>query len=279
MAAVLPPTRLPKPPPGSLAPSRGRSAASGGFEEWPQVLITPSQTRAGERSAAQPSRPEAPPAPRGSAGDCFCLALAEAAFGSRAHRAASSQPIRRYSRVPSVPRPPRAGPVRCDPLPAFRDRLSLLPSLSTSSTPRGVAPPRPPSPPPPPPERVLSFPFSLLPSSRLGSRARRSGTVAADFPPGRTPPRVPLRQPQRVPPAVAASPPASGSRARTPPRPAASRAPAAASPGRRRTGPRPPPPASLPPAHLALALSRGPRRARSRPRAPSSRFSRLLSVR
>lgn len=147
VAAVLPPTQLSKLPPGSLVPSRGRSAASGGFEEWPQVL-TPSQTGAGERSAAQPSRPEAPSAPRraaprGSAGDCFCLALAEAAFGSRAHRAASSQPIRRYSRVPSVPRPPRAGPVRSDPLPAFRDRLSLLPSLSTSSTPRGVAPPRP----------------------------------------------------------------------------------------------------------------------------------------
>lgn len=133
-----------------------------------------------------------------------------------------------------------------------------------------------PSPPPQPPKRVLSLPFSLSLSSRPGSRARCSGLgrsartdTSAHSPPAATAcaPRVPRLAP------------ASGSRARTPPRPAASRAAGAASPGRRRTGrgrlSLPP----LRPAHLALALSRGPRRARSRPRAPSSRFSRLLSVR
>lgn len=245
VAAVLPPAQFSKPPPGNLEPSRGRSAAAGGFRGVaPSANSFPNPRRRALRSPAQPSRPDDPPAPRGSAGDCFCLALAEAAFGSRAPRAASSQPIGRYSRVPSVPRPPRAGPVRAAPgvpPPALPPPLTPheFHASRCSSAPA-------PSPPPSPPERVLSSPFSPSLSSRRRSRAPRSGTVASDFPPGPAPPRVPLRQPQRAPPALAASP---RPRGRTPglrpvPRPLRG----AGGPARGRL-PRPP-------AHLALARSR-----------------------
>lgn len=242
----------------------GRPAVPGGGEERPQALI-PSQARAGERSAAQPSRPEAPPAPLGRG-----LLLSGARGGgvrSRAHRAACSQPIRRYSRVPSVPRPPRAGPVRPAPgapAPAPPPPLTLheFHASRCSSAPA-------PSPPPQAPERVLSVPFSLSLSSRPGSRARQSGLGLS----ARTDTSAHSRSgglsvcPSRSPPPTGlgvARPDSAPSRG-------LSRAQA--------DRPRPPPPPSFPRAHLALALSRGPRRARSRPRAPSSRFSRLLSVR
>ncbi|KAG3261270.1 gephyrin, transcript variant X12 [Ictidomys tridecemlineatus] len=52
--------------------------------------------------------------------------------------------------------------------------LSLLPSLSTSCTPRGVAPPLSPSPPPQPPERVLSFPSVSWHLGVLGLTPRRT---------------------------------------------------------------------------------------------------------
>ncbi|KAM4832435.1 gephyrin isoform X2 [Urocitellus parryii] len=51
---------------------------------------------------------------------------------------------------------------------------SLLPSLSKSCTPRGVAPPLSPSPPPQPPERVLSFPSVSWHLGVLGLTPRRT---------------------------------------------------------------------------------------------------------
>lgn len=171
-------------------------------------------------------------------------------------RSALCQPIGLYSRVPERPRflhgLGRLLPALRTPPPSSR-----LPSLSTSSTPCGVAPPCPPSPPPQPSEPVLAVPLTPPPSSRPGSRAPQSGlgvSRSAPTPPGALLPRL------------AASDPGSGSRALTPPLPRPGARPARPLPG---AGPAP----SFP-AHLALPPARAPGR-----RAPSSGFSRLLSVR
>lgn len=95
------------------------------------------------------------------------------------------------------------------PLPTLQSRtpvslarlLSLLPSLSTSCTPRGVAPPLSPSPPPHPPECVLPVPLGLfLPSRRLAwvslRRAFRGSSGLAQPPPPAPSGRPPLLPPQ-----------------------------------------------------------------------------------
>lgn len=86
--------------------------------------------------------------------------------------------------------PTQAGPAPSR-SPHSAAELALLPSLSTSCTPRGVAPPLSPSPPPQPPERVLPFPLSLLPSRRLGSHSAEPLGLAGLAPP---PPRSVFRE-------------------------------------------------------------------------------------
>lgn len=184
----------------------------------------------------------------------------------------------RLGRLPSRSRPSAA-------------ELALLPPLSTSCTPRGVAPPPSPSPPPQPPERVLPL---LSPARRLGSQQLRRASGSRRPWPRRLralssarPPLLPPRAP------LASSLPASGSRGPTPP---PFRGPARSWRG---LFPHPTPPnptqatralGPLLPARSLVRLARLalPGRPRSRAlrgkrapgrRAPGSGFSRLLSVR
>lgn len=120
--------------------------------------------------------------------------------------------------------PTQAGPAPSRSRHSAAAELTLLPSLSTSCTPRGVAPPLSPSPPPQPPERVLPFLPSvschpgvsgLTPRSRWVSPAlprrlrARSARSLARCRPGRR-----FSHPR-----LAASRPDSGSRGPTPPPP------------------------------------------------------------
>lgn len=181
--------------------------------------------------------------------------------------------------------PTQAGPAPSRSRHSAAAELTLLPSLSTSCTPRGVAPPLSPSPPPQPPERVLpSLPSvschpgvsGLTPRSRWVSpalprrlRARSARSLARPLPA-----RPPLLPPQarRFPAGLGVARPDSAPSADP-------RTPGAASPphaGHRALGPLLPARLALPgrPRSRALPGKRAPGR-----RAPGSGFSRLLSVR
>lgn len=138
-------------------------------------MLGPFLLPSGERLRGPESWPAANDDALARQGIASVWGSAEAAFASRAHPLRVLQPIRRYSRAQersSV----LLGLGRLLPAPStLQPELSHLPSLSTSSTPRGVAPPLSPSPPPQPSERVHSFPFTLLLSSRSPSRSPQSG--------------------------------------------------------------------------------------------------------
>ena len=131
-------------PPGSLEPSGNPPAAPGGCEEWPLVR-SPFLSRSGELLRSPGSQPEAPPTKRRPArqGIASAWRSAEAAFVPRA------QPLLVRPANPALLARPGAfpGPPPAVPAPSRSQysatELSLLPSHSTSSTPRGVAPPRP----------------------------------------------------------------------------------------------------------------------------------------
>lgn len=151
----------------------------------------------------------------GSAGDCFCLGLGGTCVRVSRALAPRSPSQSGATRAPrSVPRS-SLGWAGSFPLPALRNR-ALTPPLTLhefhdsrcSSAPG-------PSPPPQSRELVLSFPLSLLPTSRAGSRAPQSGTSLCRLAP--TPPRGLPRQPPRSPPQLFACDLKSGSRALTPP--------------------------------------------------------------
>lgn len=189
---------------------------------------------------------------------------AEAAFVSRALPANPAL----LARPREVPGPPRAGPATSRSQYSATE-LSLLPSLSTSSTPRGVAPPS-------SPESAsassgpcaLLFPLTLLPSSRPESRAPHGGPGLSGL--AQTPPRVLLQQPLCLPPPARCLGPGLGV-AR--PDSAHSRGLARfhpASPRRRLLGTRlPPPPSSLTSRARSRALL-GERAPGRRVRAPAS---------
>lgn len=182
---------------------------------------------------------------------------AEAAFTSRAHPRSPNQS--RATRAPRSVRRFCSGCAGSFPRPALGTELLLLPSLATSSTIRGVAPPLSPSPPPRPPELVLSFPLSLLPSSGPGSRAPQSDRSLSRLVP--TPPRALPQQPPLNPPAARCLGPGLGvarpDSAYFPPRTRALGARPLTRTGRRALASRLP--------RASQALSRFPRRARSRP--------------
>lgn len=173
--------------------------------------------------------------------------------------------------------PTQAGPAPSR-SPHSAAELALLPSLSTSCTPRGVAPPLSPSPPPQPPERVLPFPLSLLPSRRLGSHSAEPLGLAGLAPP---PPRSVFRE-AAVSPTLASLPPGRtrGRAARLRPLRGPARSwrglPPHPHAGHWALGPLLPARLALPgrPRSRALQGKRAPGR-----RAPGSGFSRLLSVR
>lgn len=179
---------------------------------------------------------------------------AGAAFVSRAH------PLRVLLANPALLARPGVfrGPPRAEPAP-FRSQysateLSLLPALSMSSTPRGVAPPCPRV--HPRNLRSVCSPFpSLLPSSSLGARAPHGGSVS---PPSHGHLRAPCRPPanRRLRPGLGVARPDSA------PSRGLARSQPGLSPG---AGRRHKAASSSVPAHLALPLSRSPRRARSRP--------------
>lgn len=253
---------------------------SSGCTKKPRML-SPFLLPLGERLRGPESWPAANDDALARQGIASVWGSAEAAFASRAHPLRVLQPIRRYSRAQersSV----LLGLGRLLPAPStLQPELSHLPSLSTSSTPRGVAPPLSPSPPPQPSERVHSFPFTLLLSSRSRARSPQSGLGLSGLvgrlralspcgPPPDPSTAASLLRPGRGVARSDSAPPHRGlahSRPGLSPAQAAERPAASPSlPGRR----------ELPGRSRSRAL-RGERA--PGPRAPGSGFSRLLSVR
>lgn len=165
--------------------------------------------------------------------------------------------------------PTQAGPAPSR-SPHSAAELALLPSLSTSCTPRGVAPPLSPSPPPQPPERVLPFPLSLLPSRGLGSHSAEPLGLAGLAPP---PPRSVFRE-AAVSPTLESLPPGRtrGRAARLRPLRGPARSWRGLSPPTQATGRSAPsfPLASRSPGALALALSKASALPAGALRAPAS---------
>lgn len=177
------------------------------------------------------------------------------------------------ARPGALPGPPRAGPAprRCRYSAAELTPPLTLHKFHASRCGSALSP----SPPPQPSELVLSFPLTLLPSSRPGYRAPQSGLGLSRLAP--TPPGILLPQPPRLPPAARHLRPGLGVARPDSAPPADSRAPGPASPRRRPRGTRlPPPPSPLTSRSRSRALQ-GERALGWR--APSSGFSRLLSVR
>ncbi|XP_012579852.1 PREDICTED: interaptin-like [Condylura cristata] len=131
------PTQLSEPPPGSLAPSGGPSVVA---RRGPTSPCFPSAL---QRAVLRPGQPDrgADPQRRARQGIASVWGSAEEAFRSRAHpfrvlpanRALLARPETLHGLS-------QAGPLL--PAPSTRQQSSLLPSLSTSYTPRGVAPPQ-----------------------------------------------------------------------------------------------------------------------------------------
>ena len=197
---------------------------------------------------------------QGSAGDCFCLGLGGTCVRVSRALAPRSPSQSGATRAPrSVPRSSWAGPAPSRSQ-HFATERSLLPSLSTSSTIRGVAPPL---------ARVhprnlgsLCSPFPSV-SCRLAAQGLALYRAARVSSASLLRLRAVSLGSHRVPhPQLFACDPKSGSRALTPPPhpPADSRARGPASHSRRPRSTRPPPPPSLigsrSPGALALALSK-----------------------
>lgn len=143
-------------------------------------------------------------------------------------RFAFSQPIRRYSRVPERSRV-LLGLGRLLPAAGTPQPSSLLPSLSTSSTPRGVAPPCPRVRPRNLPSLCSLFPSLCCQPVALGIVLRRAAWVS---PASYRHLRAFASRSRRVShPQLAASDPDSGSRALTPPLPRTRALPARPLPG------------------------------------------------